>query len=63
MSDVTAVVLSIGEPYTERAIEGLGACMALVGMCHGLFYQRGRDAEADEAYASLAEILAVGAPW
>lgn len=43
--------------------DGLGSWMALVGMCHGLFHQQGHGAEADEAYASLAEILAEGAPW
>ena len=41
----------------------LASWMSLVGMCHGLFDQHHRDTEVDEAYASLAEILAEGAPW
>src|SRR5262245_23707759 len=41
----------------------LAAWLALVGMCHGLFHQNGNGAEADESYASLAEILAEGPPW
>jgi hypothetical protein len=42
---------------------GLGAWVTLVAMCHGLFHREGNGAAADEAYASLAEILAEGAPW
>jgi len=41
----------------------LDSWLTLVGMCHGLFHHQHRDAEPDEAYASLAEILAEGAPW
>ena len=41
----------------------LASWMTLVGMCHGLFHQQHRAAEPDDAYASLAEILAEGAPW
>ena len=42
---------------------GLHAWIALVAMCHGLFHRDGNRAAADTAYASLAEILAEGAPW
>ena len=41
----------------------LGSWLALVGMCHGLFHDRYTDSVVDDAYASLAEILAEGAPW
>jgi len=34
--------------------------MALVGMCHGLFHSDGSTSEADEAFASLTEILEEG---
>lgn len=42
---------------------GLRAWIALVAMCHGLFHRDGNRTAADAAYASLAEILAEGAPW
>jgi hypothetical protein len=32
-------------------------------MCHGLFDDHYREAAANEAFASLAEILREGAPW
>ena len=91
-SDITAVVLSTGEAYTDRAIASVqrqtlpvadtvvvrgvspfhralnrGAAQVrtpfFAQVDVGLFHQEGNDAEADAAYASLAEILAEGAPW
>jgi hypothetical protein len=42
---------------------GLDAWLALVGMCHGLFQEQFTETKADEAFASLAEILAEGIPF
>jgi hypothetical protein len=42
---------------------GVAAWMTLVGMCHGLFHRDGTGASADQAFASLAEILTYGPPW
>ncbi len=49
-----------------RALEtrgGLDSWVAAVGLCHGLFQEHYRQADADEDFASLAEILAAAAPW
>lgn len=41
---------------------GLAAWISSVAMCHGLFHREG-NGSADDAFASLDEILAQGTPW
>ena len=41
----------------------LDSWLALVAMCHGVFHEQYKPEDADDAYASLAEILAEGSPW
>ena len=43
--------------------DDLGSWLSLVGMCHGLFHDEYTNAAADDAYASLAEVLSEGDPW
>jgi len=45
-----------------KQCDDVGSWLELVGMCHGLFHEQYSNAEADEAYASLGEILAEGPP-
>jgi hypothetical protein len=58
-----ASVAFLGELHGLKQRSDLAAWLALVGLCHGLFHDHYSDAAADAAYASLAEILAEGAPW
>ena len=53
----------VGRLQSLKPRDDLGSWLTLVGMCHGLFHDDYTDAAADDAYASLAEILAEGAPW
>jgi len=53
----------LAQLHALKAQGGLGSWIATVGMCHGLFDDHYREAAANEAFASLAEILREGAPW
>lgn len=53
----------VAQLHALKARGGLGSWIAAVGMCHGLFHDHYRVGDANEAFASLAEILTESVPW